>query len=131
MSRPQVLRRPLPAAPAIAGIGRTSGPPRQLESAAGREHRSAAASMDAVGRSAARCPAAATGRGAAAGGFLAALVLGSGAQVQLPEDIREAFRWPACPGPGGHGAAAVSLPCRSPAIGGAGGADGCDGLADS
>ena len=94
------------------------------------------------------------------GGFLAALVLGS-AQVQLPEDIRAAFRmaglshalaasgfhlsvllgsvlmlarrWP----PGlrlplaATGAAAVSLPRRSPAIGGAGSADGCDGLADS
>ena len=104
-------------------------------------------------------PAAATSRGAAAGGFLAALVLGS-AQVQLPEEIRAAFRmaglshalaasgfhlsvllgsvlvlarrWPSgCDFPGSDGAAAFCLPCRSSAIGGACGADGSDGPAAS
>ncbi|WP_006850503.1 hypothetical protein [Synechococcus sp. WH 8109] len=44
-----VLRRPLPAAHPLFRDRRTSVPPRPLESATGREHRSAAASMDAVG----------------------------------------------------------------------------------
>ena len=93
------------------------------------------------------------------GGFLAALVLGS-AQVQLPADIREAFPMAgfshalaasgfhlsvllgsvlpvpplaalAAASPGDHDAAAVCLSCRIPAIGGAGGLYGGNGIAHS